>query len=237
MWPRKRGLKRLSPTPPGSWPGRYRALGSLAVATDPPADLLLAPIDGEPTTIADWLTTFQLAAVVLDPFTNESAWILDTAGRVLHPLPRGRLPGGLHRDRNGRRGAPVPRPVGRQGAHLRRPRPRRGARPGAQRAPAFVHIRGDLHGGGRRRGMGPRGVAQGRPTRSPRTTAGPPRSSRRAATPRPTPVPPPPVRRLELSRRGSAASEIEHRRRSRPRARGPARPRGRGCSCRSWPTP
>ena len=36
-----------------------------------------------PRTIADWLTTFQLAAVVLDPFTNESAWILDTAGRVL----------------------------------------------------------------------------------------------------------------------------------------------------------
>jgi hypothetical protein len=53
------------------------------VATDPPADLTLAPINGEPRTIAEWLTTFQLAAVVLDPFTNESAWIIDTAGRVL----------------------------------------------------------------------------------------------------------------------------------------------------------
>jgi hypothetical protein len=53
------------------------------VATDPPADLVLAPINGEPRTIAEWLTTFQLAAVVLDPFTNESAWIIDTAGRVL----------------------------------------------------------------------------------------------------------------------------------------------------------
>jgi hypothetical protein len=53
------------------------------VATDPPADLALTPINGETKTIADWLTTFQLATVVLDPFTNESSWILETAGRVL----------------------------------------------------------------------------------------------------------------------------------------------------------
>jgi len=53
------------------------------VATDPPADLVLAPLNGEARTIAGWVTTFQLAAVVLDPFTNESSWILDTAGRVL----------------------------------------------------------------------------------------------------------------------------------------------------------
>lgn len=31
----------------------------------------------------EWLTTFQLAAVVLDPFTNESAWLLETSGRIL----------------------------------------------------------------------------------------------------------------------------------------------------------
>jgi hypothetical protein len=53
------------------------------VATDPPADLTLTPINGEPRTIGEWVTTFQLAAVVLDPFTNESSWILETAGRVL----------------------------------------------------------------------------------------------------------------------------------------------------------
>jgi hypothetical protein len=53
------------------------------VATDPPADLTLAPINGEARTIAEWVTTFQLAVVVLDPFTNESAWLIDTAGRLL----------------------------------------------------------------------------------------------------------------------------------------------------------
>jgi hypothetical protein len=53
------------------------------VATDPPADLTLAPINGDPRTIAEWLVTFQLAVVVLDPFTNESSWLLETSGRVL----------------------------------------------------------------------------------------------------------------------------------------------------------
>lgn len=53
------------------------------MATDPPADLTLTPINGDPQTIADWLTTFQLATVVLDPFTNESSWLLETAGRIL----------------------------------------------------------------------------------------------------------------------------------------------------------
>lgn len=43
----------------------------------------LNPLDGEPRPLPEWLTTFQLAAVVLDPFTYESAWIIDTAGRIL----------------------------------------------------------------------------------------------------------------------------------------------------------
>lgn len=53
------------------------------MATDPPGDLLLTPLGGESRPISGWLTTFHLAIVVLDPFTNESAWILDTSGRIL----------------------------------------------------------------------------------------------------------------------------------------------------------
>ena len=53
------------------------------MATDPPADLTLTPLNGEPRSLASQLVTFQLAAVVLDPFTNESAWLLETAGRIL----------------------------------------------------------------------------------------------------------------------------------------------------------
>jgi hypothetical protein len=53
------------------------------VATDLPAELILTPLRGEPRSVAGWLTTFQLAVVVIDPFTNESAWLLETAGRIL----------------------------------------------------------------------------------------------------------------------------------------------------------
>jgi hypothetical protein len=53
------------------------------VASDPPADLVLTPINGEGRPIGEWLTMFDLVLVALDPFTNESAWILHTAKRIL----------------------------------------------------------------------------------------------------------------------------------------------------------
>lgn len=53
------------------------------MASDPPADLQLTPLGGQPHTVEEWLTTFHLCLVVLDPFTNESAWLLETAGRLL----------------------------------------------------------------------------------------------------------------------------------------------------------
>lgn len=53
------------------------------MATDLRADLTLAPINGDARTLERQLTTFQLALVVLDPFTNESSWLLETAGRIL----------------------------------------------------------------------------------------------------------------------------------------------------------
>lgn len=43
----------------------------------------MTPLNGEGRPLAAWLTTFHLAAVVLDPFTYESAWLLETAGRIL----------------------------------------------------------------------------------------------------------------------------------------------------------
>jgi hypothetical protein len=46
-------------------------------------NLVLTPVRGERRTLEQWLTTFHLVSVVIDPFTNESAWILDTAARIL----------------------------------------------------------------------------------------------------------------------------------------------------------
>jgi len=53
------------------------------VASNPPPDLVLTPLTAKPRTVGQLLTTFHLALVVLDPFTNESAWILETAARIL----------------------------------------------------------------------------------------------------------------------------------------------------------
>lgn len=46
-------------------------------------DLDLQPLDGDARPLGDWLTTFPLVSVVLDPFTHESAWLLDTSKRIL----------------------------------------------------------------------------------------------------------------------------------------------------------
>jgi hypothetical protein len=54
------------------------------MASDPSPDLALMPLNGEPKTVREWLTTFHLAFVALDPFTHESAWILPTAVRILN---------------------------------------------------------------------------------------------------------------------------------------------------------
>jgi hypothetical protein len=54
------------------------------VAKDPATDLILTPLDGEARTLDEWMKTFHLVSVVIDPYTNESSWILPTAQRILH---------------------------------------------------------------------------------------------------------------------------------------------------------
>src|SRR2546423_11008087 len=62
---------------------RVARLPSAAVASDPSPDLKLAPLTGPSLTVGELLTMFDLCFVALDPFTHESAWILETAGRIL----------------------------------------------------------------------------------------------------------------------------------------------------------
>ena len=49
-------------------------------------DVELHPLGGQPVSLDDQTRIFHLVAVVLDPYTNESAWILETAGRILAEL-------------------------------------------------------------------------------------------------------------------------------------------------------
>ncbi len=55
-----------------------------------PPELTLTPLVdgaiGQSRPLMDWLTTFHLASVILDPYTNESSWILRTATRILEPF-------------------------------------------------------------------------------------------------------------------------------------------------------
>jgi len=53
------------------------------VVSNPPAELSLKPLNGPSRTIQEWLTTFHLASVVIDPYTVESAWVLQAAARIL----------------------------------------------------------------------------------------------------------------------------------------------------------
>ena len=53
------------------------------MVTNPAPDTVLTPLGGDARPLEEWLTTFHLASVVLDPYTNESSWVLDTATRIL----------------------------------------------------------------------------------------------------------------------------------------------------------
>jgi hypothetical protein len=53
------------------------------MVSDAPADLALAPLKGQSRSLPEWLTTFHIAIVALDPFTAESAWLLPTVARIL----------------------------------------------------------------------------------------------------------------------------------------------------------
>ena len=53
------------------------------MATDPPSDLLLTPLGGRGHTVQEWLTTFHLLLVAVDPAGRPSSWVLPTAHRVL----------------------------------------------------------------------------------------------------------------------------------------------------------
>lgn len=53
------------------------------MATAPRPDVLLDPVNGEARPLEDWVTTFHLVLVVVDPYTHESAWLIETAGRIL----------------------------------------------------------------------------------------------------------------------------------------------------------
>lgn len=44
----------------------------------------LDPLNGDARPFSDWLTTFPMLVGVIDPYTHESSWLLDTIKRIFH---------------------------------------------------------------------------------------------------------------------------------------------------------
>jgi hypothetical protein len=53
------------------------------VAANPPPDLVLSSLTGRSRTVREWVTTFHLLIVAVDPNSSRSRWIVPTAARVL----------------------------------------------------------------------------------------------------------------------------------------------------------
>ena len=51
--------------------------------TNPPPDLVLRALDNPSLSVREWLTTFPLLFVAVDPNNRRSQWILPTAARIL----------------------------------------------------------------------------------------------------------------------------------------------------------
>ena len=53
------------------------------VATAPSLDTVLTPLDADGRSLREWLTLFHLTSFIIDPYTHESAWILNTCARIM----------------------------------------------------------------------------------------------------------------------------------------------------------
>ncbi len=67
------------------WTARSRAKPATVSAVETlDGDPDLDPINGDARPFSDWLTTFPLLLGVIDPYTHESSWLLDTTKRIFH---------------------------------------------------------------------------------------------------------------------------------------------------------
>ena len=53
------------------------------MAANPPPDLVLSSLTGRSRSVREWVTTFHLLIVAVDPNSSPSRWIVPTAARVL----------------------------------------------------------------------------------------------------------------------------------------------------------
>jgi len=112
-----------------------------------PADLTLRSLtsSNEGFALRDWLTSYPLLLVAIDPYTHESAWILETASRLLDHYSPSDIRVGWLATADDEGCKQFLGPLAEQ--FLTFPDPERAAVTalGVQRLPALVHIRSDGH--------------------------------------------------------------------------------------------
>ncbi len=67
-----------------TWVRRVRTSATVSPVAALDGDPELNPINGDGRPFSDWLTTFPMLVGVIDPYTHESSWLLDTIKRVFH---------------------------------------------------------------------------------------------------------------------------------------------------------
>ena len=133
------------------------------VVTEAPADLSLPPLNGEARTLREWLTNFHLALFVIDPYTNESAWLLPTITRVMREFADADVRVAFLVTADADDANAFLGPLAGEFLTFTDPARRIVASFGLERLPAFVHIRTDRSVGGVAQGWHPRewrGVTQ-----------------------------------------------------------------------------
>jgi hypothetical protein len=145
------GLRRASGGEAGD-----AAVTSPAVPSDPAADLPIASVTrDQPQTLAAWVTLFHLLGVVLDPYTLESSWIIQTASRIFAHYREAdvRTAYIVTADAEGARA--FLGPYAREWLVLLDPERQLVQGLGLQRLPALVHIRQDVTVAGVAEGWNP----------------------------------------------------------------------------------
>lgn len=112
--------------------------------TTAPSETELDSIQGKGYPIRDWLTSYPLLMVALDPYTHESAWLLDTAAQFLrHYSPADiRVAWLAATDDDGCR--QFLGPLAEEFLTFADPERAAITKLGVQRLPALVHVRNDL---------------------------------------------------------------------------------------------
>ena len=125
------------------------------MVSEAPSDLTLTTLPGQSHTLPEWLTTFHLVTVLLDPFTSESAWLLPSVARILRTYDEADCRVALVATCTPEEATQFLGPYAKEFLTFADPQRTFVKGLGVERLPAIVHIRQDLSVAGAAEGWDP----------------------------------------------------------------------------------